>query len=178
MSQEWKWESSLAGRFGVSREEVRRARKRALSDEDWGVDRKRVVVSPEGVKKLAEELQVMRSEKNEEASNFASAGAGGVETGAGAAEEQGEGIASQNDGSPEVEQALGPAEAEVEYFELHKLVVNPRMILARSKATGQVVRIKVKDAGKFCRGMEIPARQIQGDLYELARPEPRWRGRW
>ena len=40
------------------------------------------------------------------------------------------------------------------------------------------MRVRVKNNQNFVKGMVIPVRHVNGDLYELARRCPRWRGRW
>jgi len=40
------------------------------------------------------------------------------------------------------------------------------------------LRLRVRDNGKYRPGMEVPARQVQGDLYEVVGRGPRWVGKW
>ena len=55
-------------------------------------------------------------------------------------------------------------------------VLNPRILLATDGAG--VLRVRVRNSENFIKGMKIPVRLIQGDLYELARACPRAKGRW
>lgn len=43
---------------------------------------------------------------------------------------------------------------------------------------GAAIRIRVRNSRHFVKGMKAPVRCIDGDLFELTRPCPRWRGRW
>lgn len=42
----------------------------------------------------------------------------------------------------------------------------------------QLVRVRVSDNEHFVPGMELPARQVEGDYWECTRKAPRTRGRW
>ena len=42
----------------------------------------------------------------------------------------------------------------------------------------RLVRVKVRSSKNFIPGMRLPVRHLQDDLYELARPCPRWKGIW
>lgn len=41
-----------------------------------------------------------------------------------------------------------------------------------------LVRVRVRSSEHYVRGMEIPAVHLVEDLYQCARPDPRWRGAW
>jgi len=55
-------------------------------------------------------------------------------------------------------------------------VLNPHILLATDGVA--VMRVRVRHSENFMPGMSLPVRHIQGDLYELARPCPRSKGRW
>lgn len=170
------WESRIPARFGVSRNEVRQARKRALVEgSDWWVDNKRVCIAEEGVEKIATELGVMRSENTTEQNVHQRA--------QNKSDGHPVGVYTSQDLKPRAllpEQArslIAPATPLKKTVRLFKTCVNPRIIQCRD-GDGDLIRVKVKDASKFTPAMEIPIRHIEADLYELDRPEPRWRGRW
>ncbi|MBM4165239.1 MAG: hypothetical protein FJ222_12485 [Lentisphaerae bacterium] len=50
--------------------------------------------------------------------------------------------------------------------------------LIQAEIAGRLVRVRVRNSVNFVKGMRIPVRLLNGDLYELARRCPRWRGRW
>ncbi len=50
--------------------------------------------------------------------------------------------------------------------------------LIGAELDGQLQRIRVQSNKNFRRGMKIPTRHINGDIWELARRCPRWPGRW
>lgn len=58
---------------------------------------------------------------------------------------------------------------------------NPRIMLAHFVADGKIVRVRVRvrDSGKFTRGMTIPScRMVQETLYAYEGRAPRIKGRW
>jgi hypothetical protein len=57
-----------------------------------------------------------------------------------------------------------------------KVVLNPRIILATDGTS--ILRVRVRNNSNFLPGMEIRARRLQADLYELQGPCPRRKGRW
>lgn len=54
--------------------------------------------------------------------------------------------------------------------------LNKRILAA--KLGGLEVRVRVADNRNITLGMALRCRLIGGDLWELARPLPRWRGKW
>lgn len=74
------------------------------------------------------------------------------------------------------DQPAAPGPGPVVELTVLRRVLNPRILLATDGAG--VLRVRVRDSANFMPGMRIPVRHIQGDLYELARPCPRSRGRW
>jgi hypothetical protein len=64
-----------------------------------------------------------------------------------------------------------------EKLTITRLVINPHLVLAATKK-GAVVRVRVRLAANFMPGMEIQARKIDGDLFELVGRCPRFKGRW
>jgi hypothetical protein len=70
----------------------------------------------------------------------------------------------------------------VRQFEEEKAVVirgfvNPTIIECRLEASDELVCVRVRDGRMFPPGWSIPVRKI-GDRWELARTNPRWRGKW
>lgn len=61
-----------------------------------------------------------------------------------------------------------------------KLPRNRRILLARlaGGAPHALVRVRVKDSGKFTPGMELQARHLAADLYQFEGHAPRWTGKY
>lgn len=56
---------------------------------------------------------------------------------------------------------------------------NRRVLVAALKKNSERITVRVRNNAKFPAGFEIPVRKIDGMmLWELARKEPRWFGRW
>jgi hypothetical protein len=74
------------------------------------------------------------------------------------------------------DQPAAPLPGPVLTLRVLRTVLNPHIILA-TDGHG-ILRVRVRSSANFLPNMEIPVRHVQGDLYELARPCPRARGRW
>lgn len=83
--------------------------------------------------------------------------------------------------APDPKAPEGPAAplqaSAVEVLRVHSIPRNKRLLLAVNGA-GAVLRVRVKDSGKFTRGMEVSAVRCRGDLYEHVGRLPRYRGRY
>ena len=53
---------------------------------------------------------------------------------------------------------------------------NRRVIVAQAGAL--LIRVHVHDDVNFKPGMEMPVEWVEGDLYKITRPSPRYLGRW
>lgn len=69
-----------------------------------------------------------------------------------------------------------PAPGDVRELVMLQTFHNPRIVLAR--LGDAEVRVRVKDSAKLIRGMKMKCRLLQGDLWSLAQPLPRRRGKW
>lgn len=146
-------EHDLARELGVSRDLVRKAR-RSL-DIPLQMDGKTAVLPDTEAERVRSHLGAPPTEKDAPCLCGASALAPVV-----------------TDSAP----AAPPPGQEVVTLRVHRIVQNPHIILATDGLC--ILRVRVRSSANFIVGMEIPARRIQGDLYELARPCPRARGRW
>lgn len=54
---------------------------------------------------------------------------------------------------------------------------NPHLLAGRT-TEGAVCRVEVRERVNFRDGMILPCQHVEADLYRLARPGPRWPGRW
>jgi len=176
--EETVWESHLTGRWGVARETLRETRQRVLEEgRDWRTVANRVVLTGEGVRKLQAALgiPVEDAENGQKAAPTAPASAGAAETGKGREKALG-GDLLVGDGP--FTGAVSEKNAAAARLRVMRLVRNPRVVLARRLDGGEVLRLRVRDNGKYRPGMEVPARQVQGDLYEVVGRGPRWVGKW
>lgn len=56
---------------------------------------------------------------------------------------------------------------------------NTRVLVAVLEKTGERVTVRVRNSAKFPLQWRIPVRPVEGlNIWELARKEPRWYGRW
>ena len=55
---------------------------------------------------------------------------------------------------------------------------NSRIVGAHRQGSTEILRVRVKDNENFVLGMEIPARHVAQDLWELVGKCPRRRGKW
>jgi hypothetical protein len=146
-------EAALADQLGIPREVVRKNRREKLRAEtDWWMQGNAVWLAAGGAELLTRLLTGSTAKKRRPASP-----ANGV---------------TATDDTPA---AAAPA-ALVVMLRIYKLVLNPHLVLATDGR--KVFRVRVQSAANFMPGMEIPARHIQSDLYELARACPRRPGKW
>jgi hypothetical protein len=176
--RQWIHETWLATRLGLNRDELRELRKRLLVEgPDFRLEKNRVIVSPAGEKKLRDHLQLPReAAKAPPAAPPAAPGAGAEKSGPSPSEP-------------------APAAARRDKEEIVTLLVwranlpNRRIVEAYLPGKDptkwqNILRVKVKDAGRFNRydntgkPMALPAIHLQADLYQLAGAQPRRKGRW
>lgn len=148
------WESALPGKLGVkNRAHLRTLRAGLLPGIDFAFVKKRVAYSHSGLEKLRAALTLPPEKTAPEANG------------------------THSEPLPE------PVTLCVWKCQL----INKKLILAypadQEPRPENIVRVRVKTAEKFMRfvngkPMELKARLVQGDLYELATPCPRWKGRW
>lgn len=148
-------EHDLAIDLGVSRDVVREIRRQKLRpDVDWFTAFKAIHITPRGV-------ELIRGYLGSQNAKNAPARAAGSAAGA---------ITVTDD------ELAAPKSSTVTMLRVHKLVINPHILLASDGA--RVVRVRVQNTKNFRVGMEIPATHIQADLFELARACPRRPGQW
>lgn len=148
-------ESHLPATFGLNRNELRRLRQEYLNpDVDFRIEKKRVEWLPCGVEKIREilKLDVGKSAPAESVAQPAMLP------------------------EPEILHVWNPR------------LKNKKILLAYRPGTDpndakNLLRVRVRNSDNFVRfvngkPMELKARHIQADLYELATPCPRWKGRW
>lgn len=173
------WESSVAVSLGISRDEIRRLREAHLVEgTHFRKKNRRICLSEAGAQLLQARLQATPSSPTAPEAPPPSLDAARAE----------------KDAPRDVQQLPGairlPAQAEPDVFWLaKKLAHNPRMLIGHFPGTdpslnANQVRIRVKNSANFIfkrpdgAPFEIPARKVQGDLYDLARPCPRYPGVW
>jgi hypothetical protein len=59
---------------------------------------------------------------------------------------------------------------------LRTYTMNRRIVQAQLGE--EIVRVRVKDSAKLTAGMVMRCTHVQADMWELAQPLPRWRGKW
>lgn len=149
-------ESHLPNTLGINRDELRELRRAHLIEgTDWFLDGKNITYRPSGLQKIREALKLPPEEKNAPAP------------------------------SEEHPQPLPEPETLLVW---NPRLVNTRILLAYKPDTDphdpkNLLRVRVRSSENFVRSvngkpMELKARHIQADLYELATPCPRWKGRW
>lgn len=72
--------------------------------------------------------------------------------------------------------AAGPGPVTYLTVSRKRQVLNEHILMATDGKNE--FRVEVRSSKNFTKGMEIPVWHIQGDLYKLARPCPRSKGRW
>jgi len=158
------WESKVAGRLGLSRDNMRRFRLELLTEGvDYITSSKRIHLTSSAVEKLATALRVPAPPA--EATSAAEPDAA---------------ISSADQPTP----AIGTVRLCV-----WRQTKNPHIIEAFFPEKDpayrvNIVRVIVKKAANFIKTggdglpMTLPARHVQADLYELLGPCPRRMGRW
>lgn len=191
------WESNLQGRLGVSRDELRRMRKAQLAEgPDWSTVKNRVVITEAGLAKLEAALGLSQKKPAPEPAPHKNAAARGdyarLEASLRPATEPQNG---QKTPPADVNDQQGVTDKNGRQEELVTLHVwrgrlpNKRIVEAffpgkDPQDRRNIVRVRVRDNTNFVRvkpngdPFDIPCRHIRADLYELARPCPRWRGVW
>lgn len=86
------------------------------------------------------------------------------------------GLSGEADG-PKSDATLEPKGNGMHSIVFEKAYINPNIVGGRDQSGG-LVRVRVKDNKFFRRGMVLPCRHLQADLYELAIASPRSPGRW
>jgi hypothetical protein len=133
----------------VSREVLRAARRALLEEgKDWRTDGNRVVLRVEAAEKVAAALMAAAWEKSQ-----------GGDTGSA-------------DGAEKEAVAEAAAErAEVKLIRVVRRTLNPRLVLGQDGL--DVVRIRVRDAGRIRMGIHLACRRVEGDLWEVWGRVPR-----
>ena len=150
------WESRLCASTGLNKDELRAIRKGKLTEGlHFIICKKRVCYSPQGAQEVHRLLQVLGNGKNA--------------------------AASPRGNAEEPEAVKAPVTITMKVF--RQGLKNPRVIEAhlpeQDPADPQNRRtVRVRKQGNFIRGMEIPVIELRPGVYELARPCPRWRGKW
>jgi len=154
-------ERELAERLGVRQEVLKRIRKRRMKrGTHFDLVKGAIRYAEAGVAIVQQEL-----------------GAGGAKKGAPRGEEQ-----AVRDDRRWRRVFLLPRRAESLRARVERVAVfkktfrNPHII--QCECQGELIRVRVRDNRNFRKGMEVPCRQVKGDLYELTRRCPRWPGRW
>ena len=149
------WESHLPAVLGINRNELRYMRQNELEEgTHWVWEGKRIAYLPGGVEKIRALLKV-----DDEILTPAQ-------------------IVAQ----------FPPLPPPVTLLVWNPRLVNKKLILAYAPDTDphdskNLLRVRVRSSENFLRmvhgkPMELKARHVQADLYELATPCPRWKGRW
>lgn len=164
-------ERDLATMLGVSQDDVK-ARRQALQltrGADWDLVKNVVTYTEAGAKKILEALSVAPS-------------AGGAEPPAAADLAPNTPPAVPDPAAAEARATAWPPAAAGDVVDLicAKLPRNQRIILARAADAprGSFVRVRVKDSSKFTVGMELKARHLSEDLYQLEGHGPRFSGKY
>lgn len=152
-------EADLPGMLGIGRDELRGLRQHLADGVDWAFLKKQVRYTPDGVNRLRSILKLP------------------LEPVASIAEEPG----------LDDSKKTAPAEELVTLL-VWQRVRNSRILEAYLPGSDpahrhNILRVRVRDSKNFVRmvngkPMELKARHLNADLYELATPCPRWKGRW
>jgi len=171
-------ESNLAESFGVSRGTLRDLRGTLLTeDQDWKTLKKRTCLSDDAVRKLDEHLNSLK--------NGAPAFVQDAQPPPLPAPTSAD-AASPNAATPgpSVESLVEAKNGAEVFLVVHRANFrNPRLIEAHLPGAdpldhANIQRVRVGSSANFIRGMVIPCRHLELDYWELARPCPRWKGRW
>lgn len=169
------WESRLPARLGLSRLSIRELRADLLIPAlDWKIVKKRCVWSDAGLGKIQAHLD---SRKNGEVKQDCPRLTDPIPI-----------IAMATD-SPLALPILAELVADEKtprdiFLQVYRAnFLNHRLLEAHRPGTDplertNIKRVRVGSSANFIPGMLIPCRHLELDYYELARPCPRWRGRW
>ena len=165
-------EQSLAGTLGISRVSLRNLRSHLVEGEDWVLKKKRVRLSASGVDKVRQllalppALPVLASYQVLTSSD----------------------VVDSEKIAPVANAAQAESLKEVVTLHVWQRVKNARILEAFLPGTDpqhrkNIVRVRVRDSKNFVRAvnekpMELKARHLGADLYELATACPRFKGRW
>jgi len=184
-------ELELSERLGVGRLTLRDTRSKKLRrGEDWQLENGRVAYTTAGETKLLAALGLdgrLAEGKEQGEGNGQEGGVDALQGQPAEADAGGEpaeaehgrtGTDTDGQGRTRTDtDGQGRIGTGTETVRVVKLCMNSKIVLAR-RANKEVVRVRVRDGGKFRVGMEAPVRRVQGDLWELTRRGPRWAGRW
>lgn len=190
------WESHSHGLLGISRDELRALRQTHLTEgTHWANIKNRVCLSEIGLQKIRDTLKLNQSPVTQPSATAAEPNPATPS-------------ASSSIAAPPVNQSPARITPELRPHRLlpektadatpqphektlrvWRTVRNNRIIEAIDPAheglrPPPILRVKVRASQHFTRRltngqwMEFPARHIQADLYEIARPGPKARGRW
>lgn len=152
------FESVLASRMGVNRQILREKRKAATEGEHWSwVGGNRVCWSEAGLVWLENALRAPRNDRGVDPSPESST--------------------AGNEQDAHAALAKPAQKTAVRQFSVVRTFLsNPRLLLATDGLN--MVRVRVRNSAGFVKDMLIPCRPVHDDVWELARPCPRWRGKW
>ena len=164
------FEATLPETLGVGRDELRELRRRLTEGQDWILKKKRVRWSEAGVNRLRELLKLPASAPTGTGNSTATS-------------------LPVSEKTPPASNAAQPdASAAAVTLLVWQTVTNSRILEAYLPGTDpqqrkNIVRVRVRDNKNFLRfvhekPMELKARHLNADLYELATACPRWIGRW
>ena len=167
-------ENHVRARLGLQKDEIRELRQMHLEEgTDWLLKKKRIWLAPTGVEKLltTKGLGGEKRRPNAPTANADDDGALKAELSAAA------------NSKKNTESKAKPAEPLK--LKVVQVCRNPHMIQACALTDNPVqpkkmVRVRVRDNQNFTRHMEIPVTLVNGytDLYDLARPCPKKKGKW
>jgi hypothetical protein len=166
-------ENAVRHRLGLTKDEMRSLReKRLVEGPDFERYKKRVWLSQDAATRLLA-LADVKLEKTRVRTTADDVGP--------------EKTAAARKNAPPPEPA-SPAEETVALKVVNCTLANKHMLTACPVAEDHerprtLLRVRVRSAANFRRGMELPARQVTAyagmtDLYDLARPTPRKKGQW
>lgn len=168
------WETRLAAQLGISRPTIRDLRASFLiPEEDWKISKKRCVFSVAGAQKLKNHLSASKNGVN--APDHVTLAPPPARIAAGA-----DNVAAL----PILEDLADAKNDRPTFLQVYRAnFLNPRLVEAHRPGTdplerANIQRVRVGSSANFITGMMIPCRHLELDYWELARPCPRWRGRW
>jgi hypothetical protein len=168
------FEANLPAMLGINRDGLRNLRTKLTEGEDWILKKKRVRYSNAGVDRLRGLLNLpIPTPATATEADDVTADAN---------------VPVSKKTAPAANAAQPDGNAEVVTLHVWQTVKNPRILEAYLPGTDpkfrkNIVRVKVRDSKNFMRfvhekPMELKARHLNADLYELATPCPRYRGRF
>ena len=155
-------EKLVAEVAGLTREVMKNARGTLEKGRDWGRKRTMVMFTETGLRNVAAMLG-LEQEVMERIRERVQARTEGNDSTAPAE------VSTKDDKKG----GSCPGETDIELVRLY-----PNRRIVGGRLDGEVVRIRVKDNRNFRRGMILPCRHVQADLWECTRRSPRRRGKW